>query len=349
MRNERRVDHKLNADMRHRPRRALADAEVEETLPDEPLALEERGRFVEDGIGLVVKPNPVRHPRLDRIDREARHRGKIRQHGSERKRWIFGYMEGEDGVSEVVHGFAERKFCAINGLRMIERAPAGRRLARVLSSTQLSPRANLVRFQVEGAYDYAAGQFVAVRFGGALEAYYSFASAPDSFRPGEFELCVATFERPELARMLETAGEVKISDPLGGVPFSIEDSPLWLFGMGTGVAPLRAIVQARSLHLRGVSLVVGHKDSQNSLFHGEFQGLAQEGLDYRPFVSQERGAWQFGRGRIQDEVSRLLVDAAPALSEVRAIVCGNQAMASSVAGLLESAGLRSSQIHQEGY
>ena len=258
-------------------------------------------------------------------------------------------MEGEDGVSEVVHGFAEAKICAINRGRMIERAPAGRRLARVLSSTPLSPRATLVRFQVEGAYDYAAGQFLRVQFGAAPDAYYSFASAPDDSQPGEFELCVATVERPELTRALRAAEDVTISEPLGGIPFSIEDSPLWLFGIGTGVAPLRAIIQARSGRLQGVSLIVGHKDSQNSLFHGEFEELSKQGLDYRPFVSQELGEWQFGRGRIQDEALSLLSEAASALGHARAIVVGNQAMASSIAALLRSAGLASSQIHQEGY
>jgi len=258
-------------------------------------------------------------------------------------------MEGEDGVSEVVHGFAGAKFCAINEIRMIERAPAGRRLARVLSSTPLSPRATLVRFQVDGAYSYAAGQFVQVQFGAGPEAYYSFASAPDRSRPAEFELCVATFERPELTRALEAAENVTISEPLGGVPFSIDDSPLWLFGIGTGVAPLRAIIQARSNCLQGVSLIVGHKDSQNSLFHGEFEELLKQGLDYRPFVSQELGQWQFGRGRIQEEARRLLSEAAPSLAQARAVVVGNQAMVGSIAALLTSAGLTSSQIHQEGY
>lgn len=233
---------------------------------------------------------------------------------------------------------------------MVDEARRVRYPARLLSSTVLSPRATLIRVLVDEKYEYRAGQYVAVSLGdGANDSYYSFASAPDAARPSEFELCLATVGKPELER-LSAGDRITVSAPLGGVPFLDEDfSLLWLFGIGTGVAPLRAIVQGLQESLPGVSLVVGHRDVRGSLFHHEFEGLSRKGLDYRPFVSQELGDGPFGRGRIQNEVARL-VDATNArIREVHAVVCGRQDMAQSVFSLLVRAGVPQQQIHQEGY
>lgn len=90
VRNEGRVDHKLDADMRHRASGTLADAELKKTLSDGPLPLEEGGRLMEDRVRSVMKSNPSRNRRFHFIDGEAGHRSEIRQHGSESERWIFG-------------------------------------------------------------------------------------------------------------------------------------------------------------------------------------------------------------------------------------------------------------------
>lgn len=233
---------------------------------------------------------------------------------------------------------------------MVDEAQRERYPARLLSSTPLSPRATLIRVVVNGRYEYRPGQHVAISFAdGGLDSYYSFASASDPIRPSEFELCVAIAGRPK-HETLEPGRLVTVSEPLGGVSFSTDRvRPLWLFGIGTGVAPLRAIVQDRTGALSGVTLIAGHRDAEGSLFHDEFESKSQQGLDYRPFVSQERGAWSGGRGRIQDEVTRLIGSAGAEVQRVHAVICGKQDMVTSVKSLLAVAGVPERQVHWEGY
>lgn len=233
---------------------------------------------------------------------------------------------------------------------MVEEAPRQRYPACLLSSTALSPRATLIRILVEERYEYQAGQFVALSLDDtAPDSYYSFASAPEASRPSEFELCLATVGKPEL-QTLKPGQRVFVGAPRGGVSFSARPAPpLWLIGIGTGVAPLRAITQSLGRELFGVTLVVGHRDVRGSLFHDEFVGMSRHGLDYRPFVSQEPGEWSGGRGRIQEEVTRLIGAAGPDVPKVHAVVCGKQDMAVSISDLLRRAGVPENQVHQEGH
>lgn len=220
--------------------------------------------------------------------------------------------------------------------------------ATVTRTAALSPRVRAVtlRLSNEDSADYvwSAGQHVAVWLEEAGDQsrprYYSFASMP-SLR-GTVELCVGDSED---APPFPDGGQVWLSAPGGhpAVPEPVE--ALALVGVGTGVAPLRAVVQEQTARRPSprVTLLVGFRSETEMLYAEEFQELAAAGLlDYRPVLSQPSAAWNGRTGRVQAHVAEL------GRSE-RYCVCGKLGLVEDVRQLLVAAGVQERELFAEGY
>lgn len=231
------------------------------------------------------------------------------------------------------------------------RGAKARVLATVEGTNALSPRVRAVELRIPGTFDWRAGQHVAVSSeavsgeavsGEAVEGacYYSLASAPNA--RGTVELCVGdSDDAPEFAK----GTRVWLSMPEGqpAVPSAL--ASLVLIGIGTGVAPLRAVVQeqaARPVPPR-VTLLVGFRSEQDVLYGGEFEERAAGGtLDYRPVLSRPSVDWTGRTGWVQAHLTDL-----PRAE--RYCVCGKLSMVEEVRGTLLAAGVASDQLFAEGY
>jgi NAD(P)H-flavin reductase len=122
-----------------------------------------------------------------------------------------------------------------------------RRLARLVARTELSPSVESYRLRVEGPrpFTWAPGQYVELYAPSApdLPLPYSIASAPDALAPGEFELAIGTGRGKELLSSLPLGTELLLSGPFGRMIWPPTGSAALLVGTGTGVAPLRALLQ----------------------------------------------------------------------------------------------------------
>jgi NAD(P)H-flavin reductase len=114
--------------------------------------------------------------------------------------------------------------------------------------------------------------------------------------------------------------------------------------MGTGVAPLRAMVQERvnRKSLSGVALLQGARVESELLLRDEFNANVEQGLDYRPVLSQPTGQWMARTGRVQRHLDDLDMRA-------RFRVCGSKAMVGDVTERLLQRGALPEQIDGEGY
>lgn len=213
--------------------------------------------------------------------------------------------------------------------------------ANVLSKAELSSQVAGVVLEVPLDYSWAPGQHLAVR-GPEKNSYYSIASAP---RPdGLLELAVGTSED---APRFAPGTSLWISPPAGRAAVAAEaPRSVILIGMGTGVAPLRAVIHQQIQKSERPQLVLlhGSRDEETRLYAEEFCELEARGLlDYRPILSRPRGHWAGLRGRVQEHLAQL-----PMSADCYAI-CGSKPMVEEVSLLLSRRGAANEVMFAEGY
>ncbi len=213
---------------------------------------------------------------------------------------------------------------------------------RLTEVRRLSPRVLGLIIDAGPGFSWEAGQHLCLRDpeGARADAYYSIASALDPGAPGRFELAVLeeSYGYPE-----EPGSTLHIRGPYGSFVFQPfpRTGTLVLIGMGTGVAPLRAVLQAvrRDPDFQlSVILVQGARNRHECLYYSEFLSLQDDSFSYRPVFSREEGAPK----RVQDLVGDLPQDA-------HFILCGSQEMTVDVEARLRARAVPAHRIAREGY
>ncbi|HSC88019.1 MAG TPA: FAD-dependent oxidoreductase, partial [Polyangiaceae bacterium] len=169
--------------------------------------------------------------------------------------------------------------------------------------------------------------------------------------PDVFELAVGS--GPSTLGELQLGDVVFASAALGRAMLDVfpGNGPLQLIAMGTGVTPLRAVIQEQvarqekgELPARSLGLLHGCRDESEQLFADEFAGLRARGLlDYRPVLSRPEPGWPGLRGRVQEHVDAFSPTGASYL------VCGSIGMVEDVVARLVSGGVSATSILAEGY
>lgn len=220
-------------------------------------------------------------------------------------------------------------------------------LATITARRRLSDQVILLTLAVRGPYRWQAGQHLALSDSadGAELSYYSIASAPDPERHDELELAVgeAGFKYSS-----EVGTELYLEAAAGGVDWSELSEPThWvLVGMGTGIAPLRAVVQrlaSQPAKNAPITVVQGSRTAAGCLFFDEFRGWEERGVEYIPVLSREEGKWHGRSGRVQQVVGELPVRGA------HYFVCGSREMVDEVSETLRQRGLPETALFAEGY
>jgi len=204
-------------------------------------------------------------------------------------------------------------------------APEPRMLvAELVAQTELTPRVRSLRLNAKGTepFDWIPGQYVEIGARGSKLQPYSIASAPDASRPGSFELAVSTGEADRGLGQLLRGVELDVRGPLGQFFTRPSESPKLYVGMGTGLAPLRAMVEATLVQSSAQPLVVLHgaKSEAEILWRSEWEALAAKGprLRFVPTLTRASESWDGRRGRVQAHLSELLA----LLVEPEVYVCG---------------------------
>jgi NAD(P)H-flavin reductase len=216
----------------------------------------------------------------------------------------------------------------------------------------LSARVHLLRFVARAPFRWLAGQYVVVACGNGVDLFlpFSIASAYDPARPGEFEIAAGFGVGADVIDELQIGAELEIEGPAGTFVWRDAPSPAALLvGVGTGIAPLRALIQeelARPTATRLV-LLAGHRAPEDVLFHGEFSRLAQSQprFQFVPTITGNAPHWVGRRGRVQTQ----LAEAVRSLGPLDAYVCGRIDMVHEVVSALDLLGVPAARIRSEGY
>ncbi len=229
------------------------------------------------------------------------------------------------------------------------------------SAEKLSPGVRSLTFRTaDGApFSWTAGQWITLYLTGpndgeTLDRSYSIATAPDPSAPDRFEIAVTLVEGGPMSTALHAMapGErMAMQGPFGffTLDHAPPDAPMVFVGTGTGVTPLRAILQdeLRRRRTRPLTLLFGCRTKADILYREELEALASAHscFDYHVTLSRPEEGWSGRRGYVQTHLEDFCADA-----RAHVYVCGLSRMVKEVrATLKESLGYDRKRIHTERY
>ncbi len=233
-----------------------------------------------------------------------------------------------------------------------------RRTVRLVGLRDLAPSVRALTWRcVDGEpLDYVSGQWVNLYVpsdAGVLRRAYSIASAPDPEARARFEVAVTRVEGGHASLVLHDL-ELGATLELDGAHgfFTREataDAATLLVGTGTGVCPLRAMVDEalRQTTPPPIQLLFGCRSEQEILYAEDFARWAREhpSFTWRATLSQPSASWVGLRGYVQHHIAAVVGDARP-----HVYVCGLQKMIKEVRRVLkDELGYERRSIHSERY
>lgn len=203
-------------------------------------------------------------------------------------------------------------------------------------------------------YVYLPGQWVKLYLPGDLDRDYSIASAPSATMPSQIELVITRVDGGAGSNALHGMPIGASLETLGpnGL-FVREDAhrahPALYVGTGTGLAPLRAMIEDELAAPTGQPqvLLFGARRREDLLFEQELRTWADAGrIRYAPTLSQGDDGWTGRRGYVQRHLAELVSE----LPGAHVYVCGLSRMITEVRQVLRAElGLDRRQVHSERY
>lgn len=231
----------------------------------------------------------------------------------------------------------------------------------VLDEAQpLSPGVRGFRFRTtDGApFDFVPGQWVDLHAsveGSTVKRAYSIANAPGNPRPDVIELAVTWVDGGAMSNVLHAMSVGTVVEVAGPHGFFTREAkhasaPAVFVGTGTGLAPLRSMLQREVLALSGPPLVLlfGCRTTDDILWRDELHAwtTACPRLRVEVTLSRAEGAWSGRRGYVQDHLS----DVVRGLQHPQVYVCGLSRMVQDVRRVLkDELGFTRQQIQSERY
>lgn len=224
-------------------------------------------------------------------------------------------------------------------------------LVQVIASWDETPSLRAVAVEMPPEYGWShkkPGQVVKVRTP-AGEGYFALASAP-CMEPRAEILVKRGGRVADAAIEMGTHGAaLDMSPPFGG-GFPVEDGhdrDVLLFAAGSGIAPIRAMVQHIAHHrerFRRVTLFYGQRHGSEFAYTSEHLAWERDGVRVVLCPSQEDDAWPGLRGRVQQVASSLGLGGADP-GTTTAFVCGMTGMVNDVRATLAAAGVPPEHVH----
>ena len=226
--------------------------------------------------------------------------------------------------------------------------------ARLVDFREIAPEVRHFVFEVPGVerFAFTPGQFVHFRAevgGQAVSRAYSIASPPDGNR---FELCLnrvkeGTFS-PWLFQM-RPGDTVEMRGPYGVFTWRKPAGDSVLVATGTGIAPLRAMLEARLPTETGLqfTLVFGVRWESGLLYREEFEALAARHANFRfwPTLTQPGPGWTGRTGRVQPH----LLEVAGERRDLDVYICGLKEMVLETRDLLAERGFDRKRVLYERF
>lgn len=235
-----------------------------------------------------------------------------------------------------------------------------RRSVELVQARDLTPsvRAFTWRCADGGPLAYTPGQWVNfyVPVPGpesVLRRAYSIASAPDRMRPEGFDIAVTRVRGGHASCVLHGLEPGAVLEMDGAHGFftreSARDQPALFVGTGTGVCPLRAMIEEELRADEGpaLELLFGCRTEQDILYRADFERWARERprFVWRATLSRPAADWAGAHGYVQEHLAGVARE-----PRRHVYVCGLQKMIKDVRRVLkDDLGVDRRLIHSERY
>ncbi|KAG2425119.1 hypothetical protein HYH02_015063 [Chlamydomonas schloesseri] len=192
------------------------------------------------------------------------------------------------------------------------------------------------------------GQFVQVKVGDSKPGFFAIASAPGAHAgTGQLEFLIksAPGSTAELLCNAKAGDGVSVS-PVMGKGFPLDRLPasttraVLLFATGSGISPLRAVIDSGALAGRDVTLYYGTRNQESTAYRELLPQWEAAGVKVVPVYSESK------QGYVHDVFEREGLAALPsdAASSVGALLCGHKGMCQAVTALLTAKGVPPEKI-----
>lgn len=192
------------------------------------------------------------------------------------------------------------------------------------------------------------GQVVKIRTD-AGEGFFALASAPSPTGKADLLLKRGGKVADSIIARAAPGVTLDMTEPFGsGFPFEeAAGRDVLLFAAGSGIAPIRALVQhitSRRDDYGRVTLFYGQRRDAEFAYRREHLAWERRGVRVVLSPSGEDDAWQGVRGRVQEVARSLAFGGAPPGDAV-AYACGMTAMIEDVRRTLAQAGIPPARVH----
>lgn len=184
------------------------------------------------------------------------------------------------------------------------------------------------------------GQFVQIKVGEGRPAYFAIANSPaEAQRSGALELLVQDQSGVGAALAALSPGDaVEVSAVIGG-GFALERAegrPLLLFATGSGISPVRAVIEHLPAGGGPVALYFGARSEARLPWRSTLADWAARGVQVHLSLSQPTPGWSGHVGYVQ---SLWAEQGHPYAPDAAAVLCGVKGMVTEVSAALLAKGL----------
>ncbi|WP_420349157.1 2Fe-2S iron-sulfur cluster-binding protein [Pelagibius sp.] len=229
--------------------------------------------------------------------------------------------------------------------------PIRRMSAQVTNIERVSPTVCRLYVWPEEPLEFAAGQFVRLRFAGLPARAYSMANTPgDEALEFHVRVIPGGAVSEHIDKVLKVGDRVQIEGPFGNAHLRPEDSsPLVLVAGSSGLAPAKSIMRTalRQQPDRRVHLYFGVRSESHVYDESELQVLVSryQNLKIDTVLSEPEGRTSRRTGTLADVVAQDLVTHTMA----QFYMAGPPPMVSAVSKVVTDFGIRRDQIHADPF
>ncbi|GIL80917.1 hypothetical protein Vretifemale_9895, partial [Volvox reticuliferus] len=229
-------------------------------------------------------------------------------------------------------------------------APVEFKPARVVSNTSAAagPLHKLLIDVGPLAAGYAVpGQFIQIKVGDSKPGFFAIASAPGTLADGLLEFLIKGAPGTTAELLCNAVGGTEVSvSPVMGKGFPLDRLPasttsaVLMFATGSGISPIRAVIDSGALAGRDLTLYYGTRNTDSTAYRELLPDWQNNGVKVVQVFSESK------QGYVHDVferegLSKLPADAA---SAVGALLCGHKGMCQAVTSLLTAKGVPPEKI-----
>jgi CDP-4-dehydro-6-deoxyglucose reductase len=208
-----------------------------------------------------------------------------------------------------------------------------------------------LRFPPFDKPDFKPGQFVGIRHCDGIDRSFSIANAPRD--DGTIELHIGRVAGGSFTghvfENLKVNDVLQVSGPFGSFIYSSQQRPSIFIAGGTGIAPVRAILEAITTATARSSARVYWGSRMRSGFYidRELRDLCAgcSGIEYVPVLSETDDKWQGRTGLVHEAVLQDFAD----LSGFDLYACGSPAMVDATHEALRARGARPDRFFADSF